>query len=410
MNNSKITILAVSLVTMEWIEYSLYMYTAVYLSPYFFPSEYKESSLIFAYAIFALSYFSRPIGGIIFGFFADKTGRRKPLIVSSIIVGIATIAIGMIPGYSNVGALSPFLLLLCRLVQSFAVSGEFNNASIFLIEHANRNKVLAGSWVGAASSGGMFLGAIVAYLVRLSDVDYAWRIAFITIGCLSIILALFRRQLIESPAFVKIIKNRIEGDHVNIFLILSRNKIGIFKIFSIAAFLCVYIYTCNIYFAGLMAKELGYEGSRSILIMLMVQGIVTILIPIFALWADRIGYLKLLRISIPMIGIMGVLLFFGASIKSHEMISLGLVLYTLGNSGVSACIFKYMFDSLPTEVRCTGCSLAYSIAAAIFGGTALIIAALFVNKGLIMMPGMYVLIFSILAYVSVFHIHDKNIK
>lgn len=410
MNNSKITILAVSLVAMEWLEYSLYIYTSIDLSQYFFPSEYKESSLIFAYAIFALSYISRPIGGIIFGFFADKTGRRKPLIISSIIVGIATIAIGMLPGYSNVGALSPLLLLLCRLVQSFAVSGEFNNASIFLIEHANRNKVLAGSWVGAASSGGMFLGAIIAYLVRLSDVDYAWRIAFITIGCLSIILALFRRQLIETPEFLKIIQNRIEGDHVNIFFTLSKHKIGIFKIFSIAAFLCVYIYTCNIYFAGLMATELGYEGNISILIMLMVQGIVTILIPIFALWADRIGYLKLLRISIPMIGIMGVLLFFGASIKSHEMISLSLVLYTLGNSGVSACIFKYMFDSLPTEVRCTGCSLAYSIAAAIFGGTALIIAALFVNKGLIIMPGIYVLIFSILAYVSVFHIHDKNIK
>ena len=407
MKKNRLTVLASSLVMMEWLEYSLYLYFGLVISNYFFPTAYKDSSLIFAYAVFAISYVSRPIGGVIFGFWADKRGRRKPLIISSIMVGVATAVIGMLPSYSSIGALSPLLLLICRLVQSFAVSGEFNNASIFLIEHADRNKVLAGSWIGAASSGGMFLGVVVSYLVSLSDIDYAWRMAFIAIGLLSIMLALFRRQLFESPEFLKIIKNRTE-DHVNIICTLFKHKIGIFKIFSISAFLCVYIYTCNIYFVGLMAK-LGYRDSEPMLIMLMVQGVVTILIPIFALLAERIGYLKVLQISIPVIGIMGVLLFWGASVISHGVVALGLVLYALGNSGVSACIFKYMFDSLPTEVRCTGCSLTYSMAAAMFGGTALIVATLFVDKGLTLMPGIYVLMFAILAYVSVFHIHDKNI-
>ncbi len=107
---------------------------------------------------------------------------------------------------------------------------------------------------------------------------------------------------------------------------------------------------------------------------------------------------------------MGVSLFIGASIQSHSTIIFGLVLYVFDNSAVSACIFQYMFDILPAEVRCTGCSFIYSIAAAIFGGTALIVAVLFVDKVLILMPVIYVLMFAILAYISVFHIHDKNIK
>ena len=407
MKNNKLTIIASSLILMEWLEYALYMYLSISISHYFFPIEYRDSSLVFAYAIFAISYLSRPIGGMIFGVFADKSGRRKPLIISSIMVGVATAAIGMIPSYSSIGALSPFLLLMCRLLQSFAVSGEFNNASIFLIEHASRNKVLAGSWVGTASSGGMFLGAIISYLVSISDIDYAWRLAFIIIGFLSIIIALFRKQLSESPEFLMITKNSTK-DNINILRTLSNHKIGIYKIFSISAFLCVYIYTCNIYFAGLMSTKLEYQASEAVLAMLIVQGVVTILIPIFALFADRFGYLKVLQICIPVIGIMVVLLFGGASIESHEIIVFSLALYIFGNSGISACIFKYMFDSLPTEVRCTGGSIAYSISVAIFGGTALIIATSFVDNGLILMPGIYVLIFAILAYVSIFYIHDEK--
>ena len=161
------------------------------------------------------------------------------------LVGIATVAIGVIPSYSSIGMLAPFLLLICKLIQRFAVSGEFNNASVFLIEHASKNKVLAGSWVGTASSGGMFLGGIAAYLVSLSTMEHAWKVAFIAIVLLSMALALFRKQLAESPEFLIITKNYTKSN-TNILSTLSKHKLDIFKIFVIAAFLCIYIYVQHI--------------------------------------------------------------------------------------------------------------------------------------------------------------------
>lgn len=387
---------------MEWLEYALYMYLGVAISHYFFPEKSAGSDLplILTYSIFAISYIGRPLGGLVFGVYADKKGRRKPLILSSLLAGIATAAIGVIPSYGQIGMLAPALLLLCRLAQSFAVSGEFNNSSIFLIEHATKNRTLAGAWIGTAASAGMFFGGGVAYLVSLSSHPNMWQVAFIAVGLISIALACFRKQLSESPEFVQMkAKNSAQGS--KIFSQLAKHKLGVFKIAVIGAFLCVYVYTSNVYFVSYMITKLGYSASSASLSMTLVQGSVTILIPLFALLAERLGYMKVLKLSIPTIGLMAFIQFYGASIQSHPMIVVSFVLYALANSGVSACLFKYMFDNLPVEVRCTGGSMAYSISAAIFGGTAPLLAATFVDNGYVIMPAVYVIAFAVLTYVSV---------
>ncbi|CAH0538545.1 MFS transporter [Vibrio marisflavi] len=402
MKNNKITLLASSVVFMEWLEYALYMYLGVAISHYFFPDKSSGSDLplILTYAIFAISYIGRPLGGIVFGLYADKKGRRKPLIFSSLLAGIATAAIGVIPSYGQIGMFAPALLLVCRLAQSFAVSGEFNNSSIFLIEHASKNRILAGAWIGTAASAGMFFGGGVAYLVSLSSNPNMWQVAFIAVGVISIALACFRKQLAESPEFVQM-KAKNSGHGSKIFSQLAKHKIGVFKIAIIGAFLCVYVYTSNVYFVSYMITKLGYSPSSASLSMTIVQGSVTVLIPLFALLAERLGYMRVLKLSIPTIGVMAFIQFYGASIQSHPMIVTSFVLYTLANAGVSACIFKYMFDNLPVEVRCTGGSLAYSVSAAIFGGTAPILAATLVDNGYVLMPAVYVIAFSALTYLSV---------
>lgn len=412
MKNRRITLLASSVVFMEWLEYALYMYLGVAISTYFFPHEDNGIPLLLTYSIFAISYIGRPLGGFIFGVYADKRGRRKPLIFSSLLAGVATAAIGVIPSYAAVGMLAPALLLICRLAQSFAVSGEFNNSSIYLIEHASNNRILAGAWIGTAASAGMFFGGVVAYLVSLSSHPNSWQIAFVVIGLLSIALACFRKQLAESPEFLKSKSERDRaGSKIDIFRTLAKHKTGIFKIAVIGAFLCVYVYVCNVYFVSYMITKLGYSASSASFNMTMVQGAVTILIPIFALLAEKTGYVRMLKICIPAIAVMSVLQFYGASIQSHEMIIAGFIVYALANSGVSACIFKYMHDVLPTDVRCTGGSLTYSVSAAVFGGTAPLLAASLVDSGHVLMPAVYVVAFSVLTYVSVVFrkpVHQKE--
>ncbi|WP_077216761.1 MFS transporter, partial [Piscirickettsia litoralis] len=213
MRNNQLTLLASSIVFIEWVEFSLYMYLGTLLSHFFFPQDLGSHALLLTYAIFAISYLSRPLGGLLFGLYADKHGRRSPLIISSLLIGLATIAIGCIPSYQHIGLLAPILLLIFRLVQSLAISGEFNNSAIYLMEHNPKRTTLAGSWIGTASSAGMFVGGLIAVLVSASHHPHSWRLAYIVIGCLSLLLMLLRKRLLESPSYQQMLLTQPKTSH-----------------------------------------------------------------------------------------------------------------------------------------------------------------------------------------------------
>ncbi|WP_299004505.1 MFS transporter [uncultured Shewanella sp.] len=392
------TLLTTSIVYIEWLEYSLYLYLGTVISQYFFPTALGDNALLFTYGIFAISYLGRPCGGFIFGYFADKHGRRLPLIISSFLIGISTISIGLIPSYQQLGVIAPLLLLLCRLVQSIAVAGEFNNASIYLIEHAKKHKILAGSWVGTAATAGMFTGCLIAFVLSQSASMGNWRLAFIITGIISLIIMIFRSYLTESPQFVK---QKLKIQSLSLYQQTLKHKRGLLKIGLIAAFMCLYIYTCNVYFMSYMITKLNYSMSTASYYMMLVQACTTLLIPLIAMTSEHLGLHRVLKSMIPLICLMSLLLFKAASLQDHHLILLGLILYVIGDAGISATIFKYMFDALPLDFRCTGNSSIYSLAIAIVGGTAPMIAAFFINQNLLMAPAYYICLMGLLAYLSI---------
>lgn len=394
----KHTFLTTSIVYVEWVEYALYLYLGTVISEYFFPHALGDDALLFTYGIFAISYIGRPLGGLLFGYYADKNGRRPPLIISAFLIAIATICIGLIPNYQHIGIMAPILLLLCRFIQSIAVAGEFNNASIYLIEHAKKHKILAGSWVGTAASAGMFTGGLIAYTISQIDYNDAWRFAFIIAGIISLVIMCFRTSLTESPQFTRPTTQR---DAPSLYKQLSIHRLGLLKIATIAAFMCLYIYTCNVYFVSYMITKLGYSMSEATLYMMLVQGSVTLFIPIMAMIAEYIGLHIILKCMIPSIGLMALMIFWGAKIQEHTLMMLGFGLYVIANSGISATIFKYMFDALPLHIRCTGNSFIYSLSVAIVGGTAPILAAFFINKNYLMAPAYYICFFGLLTFILI---------
>jgi len=134
--------------------------------------------------------------------------------------------------------------------------------------------------------------------------------------------------------------------------------------------------------------------------MFMVQGASTLLIPMLALFSEKVGYQKVLNYSTLLIPIAAFILFKGGELQSKEIAIVGLCLYTLANSGIAATVFRYMFDCLPVEVRCTGSSFSYSICMAVLGGTAPIIADKFIQNGYITAPAYYIMAFALLSYLS----------
>ena len=402
MKRYKTTLFTAAVVYIEWIDFVLYMYLGTSISKYFFPDNIGSSAIILTYVIFAISYISRPIGGLIFGVYSDVKGRKKPLIISAMLMALATIGIGLIPSYEMIGVWAPILLLICRLIKSMAVAGEFNNSSIFLMEHAKSKKTLAGSWIGVASSAGMFTGSVIAYIVSTVSYTNSWQIAFILVGISSLVIMVFRQSLKESPEFIVYTENKnTNKKKVSMYSSFMSQKDGLLKIAIIASFLCVYIYICNIYFSNYMHTHMHYETVYSMSYMMFVQGFVTLFIPLFAFLAEKVGYEKVLRRAIPMIGVMAFLLYTGGKFQSYDLIILGLICYVFANAAISATIFRYMYECLSIEFRCTGGSFMYSLTAAIFGGTAPIIAAYFIESGHLMAPAYYVLIFTVVAYLSV---------
>lgn len=402
MKKTHITLITSSIVFIEWLEYSVYLYLGVTISKTLLPTDLGKNALVIAFAIFAISYLARPLGALCFGFYSDFLGRKKPLIFSALIIGFATIGIGIIPSYQTIGILAPSLLLGFRLLQSFAISGEFNNSAIFLIEHIPTRSLLAGSLIGMASSAGMFFGSLLAFITGFFDAPaLSWRIIYISIGIISFLLMLLRTKLQESPVFLAYLKELKSGERISFLTLIKQYKIGLIQIAAIASFMSVYIYTCNFFFINLLQENYQYSINQATLCSTIVQGLVTILTPIFALLAEKTNFKKLFRFGIILLIIMAPILFISAHHHNHLGIFTGFTLYTLGNSILTAIVFRIMYDYLPVEIRCTGTSFTWSLSAGILGSTSPILATYFINGlKLFYLPAIYIMILGVFAFIT----------
>lgn len=399
MSNSTRRVISANIGTLlEWTEYSFYGYMAYHISTLFFPKEDPVVGLIAAYGIFAAGFLMRPLGSIFFGYLGDRLGRKYALVLSIYLMAVATGGIGLLPTYAQIGIWAPILLLTCRLIQGLAVSGEFNGSAIFLIEHAgNKNPYLSGCWTGTFVAAGMLLGSFVAALVTLPSMpNWSWRIPFFLgfVGCL---VALYiRRNLTETPDFHQAKNNRalVKMPLVSAF---QEHKLGMLKVGIFSAFICTWVYLCNLYYKSFLIGN-GVSANNASTLVLIGQGLVVLIFPFIGSWADRIGGRPIMKM-----GLIGALLsapfiFWAGTTQQFALILVGQILYALFNGFVGSPVFKVMFDLFPTSVRYTGTSFAWNLSAAVLGGTAPMLAQYWVGKlGWPFAPALYVMLWAVLA-------------
>lgn len=388
---------------LEWAEYSFYGYLAHKISGLFFPQEDATVGLIATFGIFAAGFLMRPLGGIVFGHMGDRIGRKKALVLSIYLMAFATICIGLLPTYEQIGILAPILLLACRLVQGLAVAGEFNGASIFLIEHSPKERAyLSGSWSGMASAAGMLLGGFSAAVVTSSVMpDWAWRIPFFLgfIGCL---VALYLRNNVdETPEFKDAKQNR-ELEEIPFLALLREHKWAMAQVAAFAAFIGIWVYLCNLYYKAYLINIVGLEVSQASWLTTFGQGCVVLFFPIMGFLADKIGGKKLMRCGLVTAFISAPMIFWFATTQNVTYIIIGQLLYALCNSAVGAPMFKYLFDQFPTSVRYSGNSFAWSISVALFAGTSPMLAQYLVGTmNLPLAPALYVSLSAFVAFLAV---------
>lgn len=387
----------------EWFDYASYGYLATIISVVFFPPGNAQMALLGTFGVFAVSFIARPIGGIVWGHYGDKLGRKKILILTLVLMSISTFAIGIIPSYMTIGAAAPLLLLLCRIIQGFSASGEYAGASLFIAEYAPKSRRgLLVSMVPASTAFGLMLGALTAFLLEYNLTQEAlyswgWRIPFLLAGPLCMIALFLRMKLEDTPVF-----NEQGHDEAQLPIVktVRLNWKQILVAFGVILLNAVGFYIILSYMPTYLTNELNFSSTAGILTTLVSLTTYVIILPFVGALADRVGRkpvligacLLFITLSYPAF----LLLTLGGIYPVLALIILGAVL--AGNDGVLATFLTEMF---PTKVRYTCFGLSFNMGNAVFGGTAPFIATfLILQTGNTFAPAFYLMAAAFIAFLA----------
>lgn len=353
---------------LEWAEYILYAYLAHMFSDAFFPAEDPLAGILATYAVLAVGFLMRPLGAWFFGHIGDNHGRKPALMYSLATMGLATAGIGLMPTYAEVGVWAPIGLIVCRLLQGFAIGGEFHGAGIYLVEHSKSHPYFTGSWVSASAAFGMVVGASIASLVSLPCMPpWAWRVPFVLGGLVYGFILYYRRALPESPVMSHHlpITDHDQNTPWHLFLFVM----------GMSALVGTYVYVANVYFVTFMIRELSFTLSHATFWALLAQCCVTCLIPISGYMADRYFHpFKQLIVGTVLAAVFAPVFFWFALEGTTFGLLRYITLYAIINAIITGPMITTMVKLFPPKKRYRGIAITWNIVAAFFGGAAPMVA------------------------------------
>ena len=407
--NLKKSVFIVSLGTLlEWAEFTFFAYMADYLSQLFFPADNPDLARLKIYGVFAASYIMRPAGALFFGHLGDRHGRKLPMISSLLIMAAATFAMGILPTYDSIGMTSSLLLIVFRMLQGFAVGGEFNGATVLLTEYDKQRPFLAGSWTSFASALGMTFGSLMATIVSSVNFNDAWRIPFLLSSILALVAIYLRKDMQETEDFKKAKKiNQLYK--IPILAAWKHNKLGLLCTAALSMFISIYVYTGNIYFRTVAVNVGGIASDEAAFAITVGVSLNTLLIPFIAMLADRTNGYKICVFGLFSALILSPLIMFLATTGNFQKVLLGQLIYGVIDAIVSATAFTILTRHFKTGTKYSGSSFAWSVTTAVFGGTALIVNEFLLNYlQLSFGPGIYMSLSAIIGFIVVLKIHTKQ--
>ena len=386
----------------EYYDYSLYAFSAGVIALKFFPEADPIAGLANVFGIYALAYLSKPIGSLIFGRLGDLYGRKIALSITIIGISIPTTIIGLLPEYSIFGIWSPIILLICRFLQSIFVSGEYDGAAIYVIEHLGEKMHYTASaltrFMGVI---GLLLGIGSANLFSSHFFpDWGWRIPFLLGLPLSLITIYYRNKLDETPDFKKAKLTNNYKD--NLFDLLTQKwRIILLVILLAGGFGVTYqvsILFMKQYLPLVLPQTKQIISSLSLLLVLCFG----VAMPIAGLAADRFGNLIIIRSSLISTIILGGILMI--SIKS-KIVNLAIVSSLLLASSVApfnALAHGLIVKAFKTNERYRGVSFGHNIGSMLMSGSANFICAKMMERyDFKLFPIFYICFFALISYIIV---------
>jgi len=367
--------------TVEWYDFFLYgSAAALVFNKLFFPEFDPLTGTLLAFATYALGFVARPVGGIVFGHFGDRIGRKRLLMLSLVLMGLATVLIGVLPTYAQIGIWAPIALIALRLVQGFAVGGEWGGAVLMAAEHGDSaRRGFWASWPQAGVPAGNLLAAAVLAIMAAVQTEadflaWGWRVPFVLSALLVIVGWYIRNRVAESPMFEKELDEAEAPPKVPAMEVLRERPRALVlgAGLRVGENISYYILTVfSLTYLVDVSKESRGLALNALLIGAAVQFFA---IPLFALLSDRMGRRPVYAMgafglaawSFVMFGLLGS----GDNVSIILALVVGLVLHG-AMYGPQAAFITELF---PTRIRYSGVSLAYQLTSIVAGSLAPIIA------------------------------------
>ncbi|WP_309972533.1 MFS family transporter [Variovorax guangxiensis] len=356
----------------EWFDFYTYAFMSIYFAAAFFPTGDATSQLMATAGIFAVGFFMRPLGGWLFGWIADRHGRKNSMLISVLMMCGGSLMIALLPTYASIGAAAPALLLVARLIQGLSVGGEYGTAATYMSEIAGKgNRGFYSSFQYVTLIGGQLLALVVLVMLQnLMSVDeiksWGWRIPFI-IGAATAVVAMYlRRSLVETGS-----QEAMHSKEAGSIFALLKYKRSVLIVMGLTMGGSLYFYTFTTYMQKYLVNTAKMELKTVSMVMTGVLVIFMLLQPIFGALSDRIGRRSnmLLFSGLATLASVPLLVALGQVSNPYAAFALALAALVIASfyTSVSGVVKAEVF---PSTVRCLGVGFTYAVGNALFGGTA----------------------------------------
>src|SRR6516225_3042347 len=394
----------------EWFDFYIYSFCALYFAPAFFPSGNTTTQLLNTAGVFAAGFLMRPIGGWLFGRIADRHGRRNAMMISVLMMCGGSLVIAALPTYAQIGAMAPLLLLIARLFQGLSVGGEYGTSATYMSEVAlkGRRGFFASFQYVTLIGGQLFALLVLVILQQLLTTEelkaWGWRIPFV-VGALSALVALYLRRSLDETTTAETRQRKEAGTLRGMW----KHKGAFFTVLGFTAGGSLIFYTFTTYMQKYLVNTAGMQAKTASTVMTAALFVYMILQPAFGALSDRIGRRQSMLLfgffaTIGTVPLLHALKDVTSPVTAFVLVVIALAIVSFYTS-ISGLIKAEMF---PPEVRALGVGLSYAVANALFGGSAEYVALWFKSVGHETVFFWYVTVMCAIALVVSYRMRDPG--
>jgi MFS family permease len=368
----------------EWYEFFLYgtAATLVFSKVFFSSSTSDLDAILAAFVTYAVGFAARPFGGVVFGHYGDKYGRKKLLQFSLLLVGASTFLMGCLPTFGQVGYLAPALLVILRFVQGFAVGGEWGGAVLLVAEHSpKRERGFWASWPQAGVPAGNLLATIVLLVLTttLSDaafLSWGWRVAFWLSAVVVLIGYYIRTKVTDAPIFVAAQQEaeRIKATSFSVLEVLKRYPRGVFTAMGLRFGENIMYYLVVTFSITYLKVQVGADTSTILWYLLVAHAVHFAVIPMVGKLADRFGRRPVYFVGAALGATWGFFAFPMMNSGNYAIVTAAVTIGLVFHAIMYAPQPAIMAEMFPTRMRYSGVSLGYQVTSIVAGSLAPIIA------------------------------------